>query len=71
MFKILRQKTWPSKYTLESSRMIPQIIEDYVAKVTDRSTHPERRQFYADTLRAIVKAATKALTTFEKETMKK
>lgn len=71
MFKILRQKTWPSKYIVENSKMVPQIIDDYVSKVTDRSTHPERRQFYADTLREIVKAATKALTTFDKESTKK
>ena len=71
MFKIQRQKNWPSKYIVESSKMVPQIIEDYVAKVTDRSVHKERRQFYADTLRAIVKEASKAITTFEKETTKK
>ena len=71
MFKIQRQKNWPSKYIVESSKMVPQIIEDYVTKVTDRSVHRERRQFYADTLRDIVKEATKALTTFEKESSKK
>lgn len=71
MFKILRQKNWPSKYIVESSKMVPQIIEDYVTKVTDRSAHKERRQFYADTLRDIVKAANAALVSFEKETKTK
>ncbi len=51
--------------------MVPQIIEDYVTKVTDRSAHKERRQFYADTLRDIVKAANAALVSFEKETKTK
>jgi hypothetical protein len=51
--------------------MVPQIIEDYVGKVADKTVHPERRQFYVDTLRKIKIEVDKALLAFEKETKKR
>lgn len=51
--------------------MVPQMIEDYVGKIADKSIHPERRQFYVDTLRNIKTAVDKALVAYEKETKKR
>ena len=47
--------------------MIPVIIEDYIKKLLDKSTHPERRQFYFDTLKRVRDAINSALSTYEKE----
>ena len=51
--------------------MLPQMIQEYVEKVTDRKAHPETRQFYYSTLREIQKAIDKAIADYEKETTKK
>lgn len=47
--------------------MIPVIIEDYTKKLLDKSTHPERRQFYFDTLKRIRDTIDNALSSYEKE----
>jgi hypothetical protein len=47
--------------------MIPPVIEDYIRNLGDKSKHPERRQFYADTLRAVQKEVASALLSFDKE----
>lgn len=47
--------------------MIPVIIEDYIKKLLDGSTHPERRQFYFDTLKRVRDSINNALSTYEKE----
>lgn len=47
--------------------MIPVLIEDYIKKLSDQSTHPEHRQFYHDSLLKIRDTITKALNTYEKE----
>jgi len=47
--------------------MIPAIIEEYVANVSDKSKHKERRQFYADVLRKVKKTVDAALTAYDKE----
>jgi len=47
--------------------MIPVIIEDYVKKLLDKSTHPERRQFYFDTLKKIRDSINASLSEYEKE----
>jgi hypothetical protein len=47
--------------------MIPVIIQDYLSKLTDRSTHPERRQFYYDSLLKIRDSINQAVIIYEKE----
>lgn len=47
--------------------MIPVIIEDYIKKLLDKATHPERRQFYFDTLKKIRDSINVALNAYEKE----
>lgn len=51
--------------------MLPVIIEDLIKKVTDQSTHPEKRQHFATTLRKIVDEASKALNQFDKDWINK
>lgn len=45
--------------------VLPVIVEEYIAKVTDSKTHPEQRQHYATTLNNIISEAQKALKTYE------
>ena len=45
--------------------ILPVIVEEYIAKVSNINTHPEQRQHYANTLYAIVEEAQKALKTYE------
>lgn len=47
--------------------MIPVIIEDYIKKLNDKSTHVERRQFYYTSLINIKEAVEKSLKDYEKE----
>jgi len=47
--------------------MIPVIIQDYIDKILDKSTHPERRQFYYDTLLRIRESINQAVTKYEQE----
>lgn len=47
--------------------MIPVIIEDYIQKISDKKTHPEKRQFYFDVLKRIRGSIDIALTEYEKE----
>jgi hypothetical protein len=47
--------------------MIPVIIEDYIKKLSEKSTHPDRRQFYFDTLKRIRDAINISLNEYEKE----
>lgn len=47
--------------------MLPVIIEDYIKKLNDNSTHIERRQFYYDSLVKIKNAVEKALKDYERE----
>lgn len=47
--------------------MIPVIIQDYISKILDKSTHPERRQFYYDTLLKIRESINQAITRYEQE----
>lgn len=47
--------------------MIPVIIQDYIGKILDKSTHPERRQFYYDTLLRIRDSINQAITKYEQE----
>lgn len=47
--------------------MLPVIIEDYIKKLNDKSTHIERRQFYYTSLLNIKKAVEKALKEYERE----
>jgi len=47
--------------------MLPVIIEDYIKKLNDKSTHIERRQFYYDSLMKIKNAVEKALKDYERE----
>ena len=51
--------------------MVPQMIQEYLEKVSNRNSHPETRQFYYSTLRDIQKAIDKAIADYEKETKKK
>jgi len=47
--------------------MLPVIIEDYIAKLIDKNTHIERRQFYYTSLISIKQAVEKALDEYERE----
>jgi hypothetical protein len=47
--------------------MIPVIIQDYVDKILDKSTHPERRQFYYATLINIRESINQAIVKYEQE----
>jgi len=47
--------------------MIPVIIQDYIDKILYKSTHPERRQFYYDTLLKIREAINQAVVKYEQE----
>jgi hypothetical protein len=47
--------------------MIPVLIEDYIKRLSDKTTHPERRQFYYDSLAKIRDAINIALSQYEKE----
>lgn len=47
--------------------MIPVIIQDYISKVLDKKTHPERRQFYYDTLLRIRESINQAISRYEQE----
>lgn len=47
--------------------MIPVIIQDYIEKILDKSTHPERRQFYYDTLLRIRESINLAIAKYEQE----
>jgi len=47
--------------------MIPVIIEDYISKLLDKTTHIEKRQFYYDTLIKVKDAINKGLTSYENE----
>jgi hypothetical protein len=47
--------------------MIPVIIQDYITKILDRSTHPERRQFYYSTLILVRDSINQAITKYEQE----
>lgn len=47
--------------------MIPVIIQDYIEKILDKSTHPERRQFYYDTLLRIRESINTAIIKYEQE----
>lgn len=47
--------------------MLPVMIEDYINKLNDKSTHIERRQFYYTSLLNIKKAVEKALKEYERE----
>jgi len=47
--------------------MIPVIIQDYIDKILDKSTHPERRQFYYDTLLKIRESINQAAIKYEQE----
>lgn len=51
--------------------MVPQMIQEYVEKVTNKKAHPETRQFYYTTLRDIQLAVEKAIKSYESETKKK
>ena len=45
--------------------MLPVMVEDLIKKVTDSSTHPERRQYYVKTLGDIRDAADEAIKKYE------
>lgn len=47
--------------------MLPIIIEDLIGKINDKSTHPEKRQFYFTTLTNIKTSVDKALKDYETE----
>lgn len=47
--------------------IVPTIISDYVAKVSDKNIHPESRQFYYSTLLNIRSVVNDALNEYEKE----
>jgi len=47
--------------------MIPVIIQDYISKLTDKTTHVEKRQFYYDTLLKIRDSISVALVNYEQE----
>ena len=47
--------------------MIPQLIQDYISKVKDKTVHIEKRQFYAATLREIIAESQSAIDLYEKE----
>jgi hypothetical protein len=47
--------------------MIPVIIEDYTKKLLEKTAHPERRQFYYDTLVKIRDEINNAISNYEKE----
>jgi hypothetical protein len=47
--------------------MIPVIIQDYIDKLLNKSTHVEKRQFYYDTLLKIRDAINVAVLQYEKE----
>jgi len=47
--------------------MIPVIIEDYIRKLNDKSTHIERRQFYYTSLLKIKEEVEKSLKDYERE----
>jgi hypothetical protein len=47
--------------------MIPVIIQDYISKLLEKTTHPERRQFYYDTLVKIRDSVNQALTQYDQE----
>ena len=45
--------------------VLPVILEQYIAKVTDSKTHPNNRQHYAATLSNIIDEAQEALKIYE------
>lgn len=45
--------------------ILPVMVEDLIKKVTDSSTHPERRQYYVKTLEDIRDAANEAIKKYE------
>jgi hypothetical protein len=47
--------------------MIPVLIEEYIKKLLDKSTHSDRRQFYYDTLIKIRDAINNSISIYEKE----
>ena len=47
--------------------MLPVIIEEYINKLSDKSTHTERRQFYHESLVKIKHAVDRALKEYETE----
>lgn len=47
--------------------MIPVLIEDYIQKLLEKKTHPERRQFYYDSLVRIRDAISVALIEYDRE----
>jgi hypothetical protein len=47
--------------------MIPVIIQDYINKLLEKTTHPERRQFYHNTLLKIRDSINQALTQYDQE----
>ncbi len=51
--------------------MLPTIIEDLINKITDKSTHVEKRQFYYVTLVKIRDEVTNAVAAYEKEKSRK
>lgn len=59
------------EYNKGDQLMVPQVIEEYVEKVTNKRSHPETRQFYYKTLRDIQAMVSKAIGEYEKETAKK
>lgn len=50
---------------------LPVIIENLIQNVTDKSKHPEQRQYYAKTLKDIIDQSTKAYTQWEKDYKRK
>lgn len=51
--------------------MLPVIIEDLILKALDKKTHPERKQFYIQSLVTIKAAIDKALSQVEADTKKR
>lgn len=47
--------------------MIPVMIQDYIDKISDKTIHHERRQFFYSTLVNIRTAIDKAIMNYEKE----
>jgi hypothetical protein len=45
--------------------MIPVMIQDYIDKLLDETTHTERRQFYYETLRKINEKISMSLHIYE------
>lgn len=51
--------------------MLPAIIEDLINKITDKSIHIEKRQFYYVTLLKIRNETSDAIAIYEKEKSRK